>query len=293
LVKELGDKNCPTCGQEISKELQSELSTSLEEARYNQEEAAQKEAEINQGLRRDKTELRTIVERLNKKLRKLQRQRIELRSNITSTQRVLEEQKRIEGNVVRTKDKLEECVGDKEGLEGEVIKLEKEVNLLLEVESVLGTEGFRANILGKALNGIEAMANNWLAKVSKPGVYIKLNPYSELKKGGVRDRIQMVVHGVGGGYGYNATSDGERRRIDIALLLALSDFAASTQGVIPGTLFIDEALDGLDDSGYVAVADVLHEVSQQRCIVVISHDENLAQTMRPVKHYKIKEGAVL
>jgi len=121
---------------------------------------------------------------------------------------------------------------------------------------------------------------------------LNLKPYSELKKGGVRDRILLTVHGIGGGHGYDACSDGEQRRIDISFLFALSDFEAGAKSVEPGTLFIDEAFDGLDDDGRVAVADVLQELSETRCILIISHDEKLAQALRPIQHYRVENGKV-
>jgi len=91
------------------------------------------------------------------------------------------------------------------------------------------------------------------------------------------------VHGIGGGHGYKATSQGERRRQDIALLLA---FAGQ------GTLFFDEVFDSVDKEGIDAVAQVISELAAERCVVVITHNEDLADRVPHVAHWRVKEGVV-
>jgi len=146
-------------------------------------------------------------------------------------------------------------------------------------ERVLGLKGVRSHVLGEALSGIEAVANGWLARIAGSGLQLSLKPYGEKKSGGVRDSISLEVTGAGGGYGYQGASGGERRRIDVALLFALAEIAGAAHGQKRGTLFFDEVLDSLDTAGVGAVVEALDELASARAVVVISHNEDLADRL--------------
>ena len=127
-----------------------------------------------------------------------------------------------------------------------------EVKVLEAAEAALGLRGVRAGIFTRLLVGLEAAANAWLPRLCGTGLRLELKPYSEKKSGGVSDAISIQVHGAGGGEGYRAASQGERRRLDIALLLAFSG---------KGSLFLDECLDSLDAEGIDAVCGVLEDLA--------------------------------
>lgn len=178
---------------------------------------------------------------------------------------------------------LEEATAKATKLLEELPVQAKEMRLMKCAEVVLGLRGVRAGLLARLLGGLEAAANAWLPKVAGQKLRLELKPYSEKKGGGATDAISLTVHGAGGGEGYKATSQGERRRLDVALLLA---FAGS------GTLFFDEVFDALDTDGLEAVIQVLGELSAERCVVVITHSEELATRVPHVKHWRVQDGRV-
>lgn len=177
-------------------------------------------------------------------------------------------------------------------LEEELEVVEQDVAELEAVEVVLGVKGVRATILGKSLGGIEAIANVWLSKFYAKPVRVSLKPYSELKKGGFDDSISFEVDGVGEGLGYKATSGGERRRLDVAMLLAMAEVSAASRGVQAGTLWFDEALDALDGNGVEAVCVALRELAQERCVVVITHSQALIQHLPDAQKVRIAGGQI-
>lgn len=152
-----------------------------------------------------------------------------------------------------------------------------EVDLLQVVEQVLSTRGVRAHLLHNALAVIEGTANDWLAKIASADLKLRLTPYAETSKGQARDVIGMEIEGAGGGLGYKAASGGERRRIDIALMLALGEVASAAMQQSPGTIFFDEVFDALDGDGVQAVCDMIQELGQTHCVVVISHNEEVVR----------------
>lgn len=158
-------------------------------------------------------------------------------------------------------------------------------------ERVLSLGGVRAQLLGTALEGIESVANGWLDRMA-PDMRLKLSPYSEKASGGVKDSISLEVEGAGNGHGYLAASGGERRRIDIALMLALAEVAEAASGTDLGTIFCDEVFDALDSDGVDAVCAVLDEIAATRCVVVISHSDLVKRRLKATR-YEVDAGKLL
>lgn len=173
-----------------------------------------------------------------------------------------------------------------EPLQSAVVELEA-------VEKVLGTKGVRAHILGQALGGLETLANQWLSVLGAGrNLSVKLTSYQAKKTGGVTESLGLEVVGAGGGHGYAGASGGERRRIDVALLLALADLSAAAFDKRPGTLFFDEVFDSLDVPGVRAVLSALHLLAQERVVVIISHSADLISEVDPVLQYHVEHGEV-
>jgi len=121
-------------------------------------------------------------------------------------------------------------------------------------------------------------------------VSLQLSPYTERKSGVVSDSISIKVSGVGGGRGYKAASGGERRRIDAALLLALAEVSSAAAGQAPGTLWMDEVFDALDEEGVDAVSDVLAELAEERAVVLITHSSVLASRVPAALRLRAQDG---
>jgi DNA repair exonuclease SbcCD ATPase subunit len=178
-----------------------------------------------------------------------------------------------------------------EGLRASIAEITKEakqtaraVRILGAVEFVLGLRGVRAQVLGHALSGVEAAANMWLARIAGGGLRLLLSPCQEKKTGGTIDAIALAVEGAGGGQGYKGASGGERRRIDVAILMALAEVAGA--GKARGLVAFDEVFDALDSAGVEAVSGVLADLAGARPVMLITHSEALigavqaAQTLR-------------
>lgn len=194
--------------------------------------------------------------------------------------------KRVESRV----KELESLTDEQDEIESKLHVRRHNLSVLSVVDKVLSTRGIRAHLLHNALSFIESTANYWLDRVAGKDLRLHLTPYAEKSGGGVKDQIGLEVEGAGGGHGYKGASGGERRRIDIALMLSLSEVARVSSGNLqPGTLFLDEVLDALDADGVAAVCDVMHDLAQTRCLVIISHNEDVVRGLRNV-HEHVRLG---
>jgi len=171
---------------------------------------------------------------------------------------------------------------------GELALARSAVAELAAAEQVLGFRGVRAQMLARLLDGLTTVANAWLARLCDRPITLRLAGTTERKSGAVVDAISLAVEGAGGGQGYDGASGGERRRIDVALLLALAEITPGARG----TLILDEALDALDTAGVEAVVGLVEEIAQDRAVLLITHNTALAERIRPALHLLVSEGTV-
>jgi exonuclease SbcC len=158
---------------------------------------------------------------------------------------------------------------------------------------VLGLRGVRAGVLGRALPGVEAIGGSWLSRLSGGTLGLRVRATTERADGGISDAISVAVRrGTGAWRDYDTFSGGEARRIDVALLLGLREVAAGASGRSAGTLFLDEVADSLDPEGIEGISGALDELSRERCVVLISHSEDLFARLKPAKRLRIDRGTV-
>ena len=268
---------CPTCGQDMHRN--DELMSRLEESKDVYEKTKAAFESISGQL--DKLEAKARAKRTQHS-DKLEGYRSELqdlkhRINASKANQNVRDQanQRLWDAEREVEDVRKEFADHKSRTEQVEVELEK----MKLVERVLSTKGVRSYVLGKTLSGIEEVANAWLPRIASGDLRIKLSPYSEKKTGGVSDSISLEVIGAGGGHGYKGASGGERRRIDVAILLALSEIASASAGREGATLWFDEVFDALDDEGVESVCQVLQELGQEQCVVVITHSEQMIKAL--------------
>lgn len=285
--------DCPTCEQPIPEETRATLRDEVEAQKLRLTKARETTTTVTANVEAEVEELEEELESLELQGRDA---RDDVRTAKNTIRRIAEatkEQKRREGLLEKGREARTKAAEELVEQEDKLEDLQAERAELAACEKVLGVQGVRSHILGRGLSGIETIANAWLARIGWPGLAIRLLPYSEKKSSdAVSDKISMKLEGAGGGYGYKAASRGERRRVDVALILALGEYAAAAQGVRPGTLWMDEILDGLDDEGVEAVSDAVQDLAKERAVVIISHREELCSALRPALHLHVEDGVV-
>lgn len=272
---------CPTCGGKLDTSKRPALEERLRAAR---EAAELKDAKTAAGAAHDAlTELNEERDHVAAKLQATQQN-----ARAARQQRV--RRANIDARIDQAERHLASCQEAAQGVDVALAKAELETRTLRAADRALGTKGLRAHILGRALSGLEGVANAWLSRLAGRGYRLKVSAYTENKSGGVRDAISLNVEGMAHREGYAGCSAGERRRLDIALLLALGELSAAAHGQRPGTLFADELFDHIDEDGQRLVVETLREIAQERAVVVITHSKELVEALRPDVRWHVKAG---
>ena len=284
-LHELADPTCPTCGQEIDDAHLADIRKALAAAQKVVDRDAAERAE-------EGATLDGLLEELSEELADFEAEHSTLREQ--SAVRAAYEQRAdaLKARRSAIEAEIEKQTKARDEYAAAAAEYRQKVAELEVADKALGLRGIRSQVLGRALGGIEAVANVWLSRLF-PGVSVQLTPDSAKASGGVSEKIALVVSGLPHDFGYRAASGGQRRRVDIALLLALAEVAAGAAGVQPGTLFMDEVTDALDDEGMAVLADVLSDLSQSRCLVVITHSDTVADLLKPSLRLYAQDGTLL
>lgn len=155
-----------------------------------------------------------------------------------------------------------------------------ELRELQACERVLGLKGVRSAVLASSLGALNALTDAWLRKLGMPDLWLKLSHYTERADGSIADAIALDLGRGKTGRPYRSASGGERRRADVALLLALGELAAGASGRPRGTIFADEVFDCLDREGQEAVLGALLELARKGPSVVLVTHAGLGDLLR-------------
>lgn len=166
----------------------------------------------------------------------------------------------------------------------EMVELLERKAVLTEVAKILGTRGVRVYMLKELLQALTVAANYWLGRLDLE-LTVEFLPYKAKKSGGTSNCVDIRVSGRGDG-SYSSLSQGERKRIDIAVALALGDLVPEYSD--GSTLFFDEIFDGLDTNGGIqASVELLHQLAEDRCVVVITHRPEIIQAVKPTMTFDL------
>lgn len=271
---QLADGTCPTCGQAVGENILGPIEKSIKNAKANARKRERRRAKKVE-------ELSERVMEANKLLGEVTRDLAEVRTQVRAMDESDRARKHLQEVLQSAESEIALVADQVAKVAGELEVQTKAVRTMEAVEGVLGLRGVRAHVLGRALEGLEAIAAGHVRRMLGPAVELRLLPYRNLKKGGREDSISMDLLGVGGGHGYGANSGGQRRCVDVSLLLGLAQVSDASRGAKPGTVWFDEVFDALDRERVGVVSEIMREMSEHRPVVVISHNPALLGDLAP------------
>ena len=89
---------------------------------------------------------------------------------------------------------------------------------------------------------------------------------------------------------YYSTSNGERRRINLAVSQAFAYVMMLNSGTCPSLVFLDEITGGgIDRAGVVGIYNMIYELAKERQIFVTTHNENLLTMLQGCESVTLKK----
>lgn len=147
---------------------------------------------------------------------------------------------------------------------------------------VFSKEGVSAFIIERAFGRLESLANRYLGSLSSENFSIEIKPQRELKSKALKEEIDIVIKIGNRKALYWQLSDGQRQRINIALLISLYRLCRDLGINNFDFLLLDEVLDlSLADKGQADTIILMRRLlsSEIHNIFVISHRSEPASDM--------------
>ena len=161
--------------------------------------------------------------------------------------------------------KLETLIGEKKGLKQSTIECKKDRDVLSAAIALLKDSGIKTRIIKTYLPTMNKLINQYLQSMDFYVNFTLDENFDETIKSRYRDVFT-----------YESFSEGEKARIDIALLLTWRSVAKLKNSVDTNLLILDEIFDSsLDQSGASDLGWILRNFDDNTNVFVISHKEQL------------------
>lgn len=152
----------------------------------------------------------------------------------------------------------------------------KLIDTLAFLKFTLSREGAINQIIEREYASLVSYSNRMLSEISGGKLRLSISPVRELKSGTLKDEIDISVFVNDRKTTYWGLSDGQRQRVNIALLLALNKLCKAKGVNSFDFLLLDEVLDiSLAEGGQQDVLSLLKNYLREcSSIVLISHKES-------------------
>ena len=274
---------CPTCTQDISEDIKTEKLDELgSEAKKLKKGFADLESAIEAEEKREE-EFTTISKNLLEHNRKLSSNNSEInniRKNIANLDAEINDIRHSIDNQDEAKEKLRSIVSTLKANTDEITTLNEEMEKHRFVGELLKDGGVKTNIIRKYIPLINKHVNKYLQMME---FYINFNLDEEFN--------ETVVSPIHEKFSYASFSEGEKMRIDLALLFTWREVARVRNSVNTNLLIMDEVFDSsLDGMGTEEFLKIIRYVVKDANIFIISHKSELHERFDSVLRFEKERG---
>lgn len=272
-------EECPKCGSEIQEQLRvskieeytgycDNLSQAISNADVVRQKAISRNEEIQEIVREgmqlstEREELKWHLKSCKEQLQKLQEKPLDILTDSVDT------------------DRIEQCEKLREQLKKQKEELINQKEVLGVASDLLKDKGIKTQIVKQYIPIMNMLVNKYLAAME---FFVKFEldeNFSEVIKSRYRDE-----------FSYSSFSEGEKMRIDLALLLTWRAIAKMKNSTNTNLLILDEVFDAsLDSNGCDEFMKLLNEIGKETNVFCISHkgDQLQDKFYSVVKFEKIK-----
>ena len=278
---------CPTCTQEIGQDFRDlkinegdkELMTlekgftDLEKSIEQEEKRESKFMELSEQI----VEINSIINQLNYEITSLDQQ-------ISNRETEIEDLNAPTSSKKAEFEKLTAYVDEKKSIKDNFITSKKDKDTLSVAGQLLKDNGIKSRIIKRYLPAMNKLIGDYLRRMDFYVNFTLDENFEETIKSRFRDIFT-----------YESFSEGEKARIDLALLLTWRSIAKLKNSVDTNLLILDEIFDGsLDQNGSSELGWILRNFDDNTNVFVISHKESLEGKFdRTLKFEKVKNFSVV
>ena len=262
-------ESCPKCGQSIGEEHKKEMILATE-MRISKLDSGY--AELEESIKEEEDREKQFT-RVSGRVIEINSSINQLNFQINSTRKIIKD---IEGEIDElakdNTDKKEEYAKLKDLIETSnetktsLTSTKKDKDTLLVASKLLKDSGIKTRIIKTYLPAMNKSINKYLQGMEFYVNFTLDENFEETIKSRYRDIFT-----------YESFSEGEKARIDIALLLTWRNIAKLKNSVDTNLLILDEIFDGsLDQSGSSDLGWILRNFDDSTNVFVISHKESMS-----------------
>ena len=131
-------------------------------------------------------------------------------------------------------------------------------------EKAFSEQGLIKFVIRNILDFFNKKCNTYLSRLTNRQFYLEFD-----------EELQEIVATNKRNIPYISLSGGEKRKINLAVLLALQDLLAFSKKSKSNILFLDEVTENLDDKGISGLCNLLQDLKTKRKIFIITHNKEL------------------
>ena len=260
---------CPTCTQTLEDNFRKEKISNGKNKIQEMEEGFD---ELNNAIGEEQTrvekfnELSTEISDLNSQVTQTNYEITSIRKAITDINNEIEEIHNDNADAKAEYSKLKVLVSDKKDLSVQLDETRKDKDTLSVASKLLKDSGIKTRIIKTYLPTMNKMIAHYLGNME---FYVNFTLDENFEET-IKSRYRDV-------FSYESFSEGEKARIDIALLLTWRSIAKLKNSVDTNLLILDEIFDGsLDQSGTSELGWILRNFDDRTNVFVISHKEAMS-----------------
>ena len=258
------NSTCPTCSQEIAQDFKQRRMTELDAKEIeftnaiNQMNDAIKDSVNQLGEMEEKSkELATLRSNLNTHERDIVRFEFE---NLDLNKQIVDLQTN-QPNIEKEKSILQELQEAYNTQSADCASISKEYDEYRIVSNLLKDSGIKSRIIRKYIPVFNTLINKYLHSMDFYVNFTIDENFDERIKSRFRDD-----------FSYSSFSEGEKQKIDLALLFTWREIARMKNSVSTNLLILDEVFDSsLDEGGTQELMKILRNLGNDANIFVISH----------------------
>jgi DNA repair exonuclease SbcCD ATPase subunit len=262
------NETCPTCNQEITEDLKqvklTETTTKIDKFNDAIFQLKKDQLEVNKTL----SERKELLDSINEVQSKIRECFKEVEWNEKRIREILGEIESVNSSndaIIEETENVKTLIEQGKSQELQRRQLIKKQTELKIVADILKDGGVKSSIIKKYLPVMNTLINKYLQELE---FYVNFNlddTFNETIKSRFRDE-----------FSYASFSEGEKMRIDLALLFTWREVAKLKNSVNTNLLILDEVFDSsLDSNGTTDFINILQNITEGNNVFVISHKQDI------------------